>query len=639
MRKHAYLVLLCAVVAIGLLMPPVMAVETASGEEIYRPFNGAQEHPDIDGNMIVWDDNRYDELNNGVKDIFLATVEEFQSTPPYSYVGTRITDDPASQEKPSISEDYIVWQDNRHGNWDIYLYQRSTSTTTRLTTDSGNQWLPIVRGNYIAWYDNSSGSTNIVLYDIAAGDVKDVINCDAKTTIPYGSTGFKPALSEKYVAWVEENDGRVYYYDIEAEDPVGPVSTSMATQAWPSLYGSIIVWEDYRHGGVNPDIYMADLDNPSAEETQITSDTGEQVSPVISGSIIAWEDKRVPARSIFMYDLSVREELSVVESADNYDEHLYPAVSGNTIVWQRGSGTNSNIYIFAYEPGAPVEPVAMSIGVEPSTPTIAVNDTVTFEATVRNQFGDQMTGVEIAWTSDNETVGTVDDTGLFTAHAEGTADVTATAGGVSGSATVTVNAEEPVATSIEVVPTAVTLEIDGTEQFSATILDLFGNVMTGVAVAWASSNETVGTVSESGVFTALAGGTATITATAGGVSGSATVTVNAKEPVGPVLTRITVTPPTVTLGVGDIQRFIVTAYDQEDIVISAGEVAWASSDDTVGTIDANGLFTALERGTVTLTASADGVSGTACVTVKHRGQTDHGLHRGWKDPAVHGDRL
>ena len=76
--------------------------------------------------MIVWEDNR-----NGNKDIYFGTVDKFRAdsgrgTQHASYTGEQITDNPASQEKPSISGDYIVWQDNRNGNWDIYFYKRST---------------------------------------------------------------------------------------------------------------------------------------------------------------------------------------------------------------------------------------------------------------------------------------------------------------------------------------------------------------------------------------------------------------------------------------------------------------------------------------------------------------------------------
>jgi PGF-pre-PGF domain-containing protein len=612
MTKHTYLLLLCAVVAIGMLVPPVMAVEAALGEDLYSPFNKAQEWPDIDGNMIVWEDDR-----NGNKDIYFGTVDKFRADPyrgmQYpSYSGESITDNPASQEKPSISGDYIVWQDNRNGNWDIYLHRRSTGEETQLTTDPGKQWMPIVRGNYVAWYDDSTSSTNIVLYDIREGAVKATIDADAKTTISGGSTEFKPALSERYVAWVNASDGeRVWYYDIEAGTS-GPVSTNKVTQSWPSLYGSIVTWEDRR---VNADIYMTDLDDPSGEERRITFDTSEQVSPAISASIIAWEDMRVPARSIFMYDhVSGGEEMSVVLAKDTRDEHLYPAVSGNTIVWQRGRGPDSNLYIFVYDPGAPE---LTTIEVKPSTGPLEIGDTELFTATALDQSGEEMTDVEFDWTCSNTTVGTIDGTGLFTAHAAGTATITATAEGINGTATVTVNAdepEEPALDRIEVKPSTGPLEIGDTELFTATAFDQFEEEMTGIAFNWSCDNETVGTIDNStGLFTAKSAGTATITASAGDKSGEATVTVTTEAL---IAKDIVIDPPTPTLEVDGTVTFEATVRDQFGGEMSGVAVTWASDNETVGTIDnASGLFIALAAGTTTVTATAGDLSETATVTV------------------------
>jgi len=616
MAKHTHLALLCAVVIIGLLISPAMAVEAASGEEIYRPFVNAQERPDIDGDMIVWEDDR-----NGNKDIYFGTVDEFRnkSPSPYIYVGERITSDDASQEKPSISGDYIVWQDNRDGNWDIYLYQRSTTTTTQLTTDTGDQWLPIVRGNHVAWYDDSSGRANIVLYDIAAGAVMATIDSDAKTTIPDGNTEFKPALSEKYVAWIEDADERAWYYDI-ADETKMPVSATGLRHSWPSLYGSQIAWECYldRSGIQDPEIYLMDLDNPSGGEQQITNAPGYQVSPALSGNIIAWEDMRDGPRGIYMHDLATGGEgMSVFVPEDPNDEQLYPTAGGTTVAWQRGTGLNSNLYIFVYGTGS-VEPAVTTITVTPNTTTLAIDETETFTATVLDQDGETMTGIDLEWASSNETVGTIDSDGTFTALAEGTANVTATADEIAGTATVTVTAEEPdepVATRIEVAPLTTTATVNETVNFSATVYDQFEAELTDVAVAWASSNETVGTIDANGTFTALAAGITAVTATAGDASASALVTVNDEEPVEPVLESIRITPPGATLAIGDTQRFIVTALDQDGAVMTGVNVTWTSSDETVGTIDANGTFTALAEGTANVTATAENVTATAAIIV------------------------
>ncbi len=77
MKKLTHLALLCAIVVIGLLIPPVMAVEVAPGS--LAPFivhPGSQEHPAIDGNMVVWEDGR-----NGNKDIYFSESAGLNSVP------------------------------------------------------------------------------------------------------------------------------------------------------------------------------------------------------------------------------------------------------------------------------------------------------------------------------------------------------------------------------------------------------------------------------------------------------------------------------------------------------------------------------------------------------------------------------
>jgi len=612
MTKRTHLALLCAVVIIGLLIPPVLAGEASpeAGDYFYRPFDYAQDHPDIDGDIIVWEDSR----NDNLKDIYFGTVDRFRDSP--GYTGERITSDPAFQKRPSISGDYIVWQGNQSGNWDIYLYERSSKTAEKLTDDPGDQRLPAIHGDYIAWYDDSSGKTEIVLYDIAAGDVKDTIKCDARTTIPFGKTEFKPALSDKYVAWVDKASERVHYYDIVAGVERGTASTNVARQSWPSLYGSLIVWEDYRAGTENSDIYMRDLDDPSSEDRQITYNSSDQASPAMYENIIVWEDTRSVPRGIYMYDLDHKEEIPVYLSDDDTDEHLYPVVSGNTIVWQRGASPNSNLYIFIYNPEA-VEPTLASIEVTPATPTVEIGGEVGFTAICYDQSDNTMTGVDIDWTSSDTTVGTIDQTGTFTALAEGTADITATAGDIFGTATVTVTAQAPpeaVLTGIEISPTAATAVVGKTVGFKATARDQSGNAMAGVDITWTSSDTTVGTIDQAGTFTALTEGVTTIAATAGELSAEASVTVTAEEPV-PVPASLKLTPPGATLYIGDDQKFTVTAFDQKNNAVPTGEVTWTNSDETVGTISAAGIFTAHATGTTTITAKAGDLSADATITV------------------------
>ena len=98
------------------------------------------------------------------------------------------------------------------------------------------------------------------------------------------------------------------------------------------------------------------------------------------------------------------------------------------------------------------------------------------------------------------------------------------------------------------------------------------------------------------------------------------VTEKGSGPSEPVLTTIEVAPATADVAVGATRQFAATAKDQNGNVMTDVAFAWTSSNETVGTVDANGLFTALAAGSTTVTASAESVTGTAAVTVTGTGK-------------------
>ena len=103
------------------------------------------------------------------------------------------------------------------------------------------------------------------------------------------------------------------------------------------------------------------------------------------------------------------------------------------------------------------------------------------------------------------------------------------------------NASTTVVASISVSPISVTLAAGGTFQLSATVKDASGNVMPNAAVTWASSNTAAATVSLTGLVQAGGAGTATITASAGGLSAPSSLVISARTPAGPALKFASVT--------------------------------------------------------------------------------------------------
>jgi uncharacterized protein YjdB len=163
-----------------------------------------------------------------------------------------------------------------------------------------------------------------------------------------------------------------------------------------------------------------------------------------------------------------------------------------------------------------------TVSVAPATETIAPGETLRLEATTKDAAGVTLTHRDISWSSSDEGVATVSGSGLVTGVADGEATITATAEGKSGSAAVSVLT--PVA-AIAVAPAKVTIAPTETRQLAATARDAEGNELSGRPFTWSSSDEAVATVSKDGLVLGVEDGTATITATAEGQSGTATITV------------------------------------------------------------------------------------------------------------------
>ena len=223
---------------------------------------------------------------------------------------------------------------------------------------------------------------------------------------------------------------------------------------------------------------------------------------------------------------------------------------------------------------------------------------------------DNATDKSIEWSSSDNTIATVDADGLVTALIPGTATITATsANGLKASCLLTVKAKPIVEQSITLNHKEATVEEGASIKLEATILP---DNTTDKSVAWSSSDNTIATVDANGLVTALIPGAATITATsANGLKASCKVTVKAK----PIVEQlITLNHKEATVDEGASIKLEATILPDDTTDKS---VTWSSSDNTVATVDADGLVTALIPGTATITAtSANGLKASCELTVK-----------------------
>ena len=260
-------------------------------------------------------------------------------------------------------------------------------------------------------------------------------------------------------------------------------------------------------------------------------------------------------------------------------------------------------------PATPDPPRPTTVTISPATAALnALGATVKLTAEVRDQNGQTMAGATVIWESSSTAVVAVDGSGLATAVDNGTATISATAGGVSGTAAVTVAQEVG---AVAVSPAADTLVAGDTLRLAAEATDANGHVVAGSEFTWESSDTAVATVDASGLATGVGAGEADVTATASGITGRAVLAV-----LDPAPAAITVTPDTVALtALGQTAQLTVEVRDQMGRVMEGIPVSWSSTDTTVAAVDSAGLVTAIGSGAAAIAAAAGEISGAAVVTV------------------------
>ncbi|MFZ5443388.1 MAG: beta strand repeat-containing protein [Myxococcota bacterium] len=420
------------------------------------------------------------------------------------------------------------------------------------------------------------------------------------------------------------NAGGIIGFAAQARDAMGNIVqnepfTWTATPAAGTISSSGVLT-----AGCTPGTYTAAISARTANGTTGTASVTITIGPATQ-LVIAPSMAQVKSQATQQYTATVR------DACGN-------TIPGQTIGWSSnttaGSITSGGLFTASCQRGVyasgitasagsltqstQVEVVAgdpVAVAVTPMTVTVPAGTTQQFAASVADGCGNTVPGA-VTW-STSVPGATISATGLFTAgQNNGTfaTGVTATAGSRTGNASVTVSGGSGgMVASVTVTPSTVTLSPGATQTFTATARDSGGNVITGMSTTWAASMG--GSITSGGVFTAgNTAGTFTdvISATIGGVTGRASVTITP----GPVAT-VTVAPATVTLAPGGQATFTATGRDAFNNPVS-GTVTWSATP-AVGTITQSGVLTATTSpGTypASVTATMGAVSGTASVTVQ-----------------------
>lgn len=172
---------------------------------------------------------------------------------------------------------------------------------------------------------------------------------------------------------------------------------------------------------------------------------------------------------------------------------------------------------------ASLQGVAAVATVSIASPTrpLAVGELFPLSFRTLDGSGNTLVARSVTWVSSAATVATVSSEGVVTGIAPGTAVITATSEGRMATVNVIIEALAPVST-VSLSPTTQTLATGGTQQLTATLRDANNNALSNRPIVWASTSAATGSVSATGLVTALTPGTFSVTATSEGKSGRLT---------------------------------------------------------------------------------------------------------------------
>ena len=206
----------------------------------------------------------------------------------------------------------------------------------------------------------------------------------------------------------------------------------------------------------------------------------------------------------------------------------------------------------------------------------------------------------ITWASSNASVASV-NSGTVSALKEGTATITASAGGKSSTCSVKVSSKVIPVTSVTLDKTSLSMQVGETETLTATVNPADA---TDKIVTWSSSDVSVATVAD-GKITAKKSGAATITAKSGNCTAECVVSVSVNTE------SVTLDKTTLSLSVGESAQLTATVSPAD---ATDRNVIWTSSDESVAKVS-DGKVTAVKSGNAIIIARCGGKSAVCAVTV------------------------
>ena len=268
---------------------------------------------------------------------------------------------PGSQMWPHMAGNAMVYSSCRAGDCDVMGLDLSARRPFPIATGQGDEDQPDTDGYRVVWRDGRSASSQDPDNRYSNFDIYGLY-LDSGQPFPVSRARYmqnRPAVWGTLVVWadfrntngaLDQEAGDIYMYNLAAGKE-SVISAAPSAQVRPVTNGRYVVWADFRNepdpNGPNSDIYAYDL--LTGQEFPITTAPDTQTDPAISGNVVVWADWRRgdDTADIYAYNLDTKQEFAVATAKGS---QIQPAISGNVVVWADfrnepdPRGTNADIY-------------------------------------------------------------------------------------------------------------------------------------------------------------------------------------------------------------------------------------------------------------------------------------------------------
>ncbi len=291
------------------------------------------------GDRVVWEDYRHDPIGAwSTPGLRNSCIYMFNIT---SGETVRLTNNDSSQVRPDIWENYVVWEDYRHGNADIYYMDLNTMTEHRVTTHASDQITPRIHNGRIVWVDHRVNMFgDIYMYDIEDGQERII----ADGWYPQRNPDIyddKIVWTDYGNYWTEEYDymyADIFMYDLNL-DVLIPFVEEPIHQHHPSIYGDTVAWIEYREG--SNDIYMKRVGH---QKTPVANTVSSEEDPRIYGGRIIYSERHYEGAihthdAIRVHDMATGANTMIarVDFQEGEPDGViarFPAIYRDSIVWE-----------------------------------------------------------------------------------------------------------------------------------------------------------------------------------------------------------------------------------------------------------------------------------------------------------------